>query len=122
MLLRREAVGVAEAVAHLVGMQAQVPLAPYTGLFSRLSDFDPAELSRLTEEGALVRGTLMRRTLHLVTADDFLALRPVLQDMIERGYPGSQFAPQIAGVDVHELLTAGRALVEQAPRTTAELR
>ncbi len=122
MLLRREPVGIAEAIAHLVGMQAQVPLAPYTGLFSRLADFDPAELSRMIEHKEVVRGTLMRRTVHLVTADDFLMLRPVLQDMVERGYASSPFAPQIEGVDIEELLAAGRALVEQAPHTTAELR
>src|SRR4051794_21664562 len=103
-------------------MQAQVPLAPYTGLWSRLQDFDPAELSRMTEDKEVVRGTLMRRTVHLVTADDFLALRPVMQDMVERGYASSPFAPQIEGVDLDELLATGRKLVEEQPRTTAELR
>jgi hypothetical protein len=122
MLLRRETLGVAAAIEHLVGMQAQVPLAPYTGLFSRLEDFDPAELSRMTERGEVVRGTLMRRTLHLVTADDFLALRPVMQEMVERGYAGTSFAAQIEGVDMEELLALGRRLVEERPRTTADLK
>ena len=122
LLLRRQTIGIAEAIEHLVGMQAQVPLAPYTGLWSRLQDFDPAELSRMTEDKEVVRGTLMRRTVHLVTADDFLALRPVMQDMVERGYASSPFAPQIQGVDLDELLAAGRTLVEEQPRTTADLR
>jgi hypothetical protein len=122
LLLRRQSLGIANAIAHLVGMQAQVPLAPYTGLWSRLHDFDPAELSRMTEHKEVVRGTLMRRTVHLVTADDFLALRPVMQDMVERGFAGSPFAPQIQGVDLPELLAAGRTLVEERPRTTADLR
>jgi hypothetical protein len=122
LLLRREPMEIGAAIAHLVGMQAQVPLAPYTGLWSRLQDFDPAELSRMTEEKEVVRGTLMRRTVHLVTADDFLALRPVMQDMVERGYASSPFAPQIEGVDMRALLEAGRALVEERPRTTADLR
>jgi hypothetical protein len=112
----------AAAIEHLVGMQAQEPLAPYTGLWTRLTSFDPGELSRMTESGAVVRGTLMRRTVHLVTADDYLVLRPVMQDMVERGYASSQFAKQIAGVDMRRLLAAGRALVEEEPRTTAELR
>jgi hypothetical protein len=122
MLLRRHDLGIPEAVERLVGMQAQVPLAPYTGLWSRLENFDPAELSRLTESGALVRGTLMRRTLHLVTARDYAALRPVLQEMVERGFAQSPFAPRLDGVDMDELLAAGRALVEQEPRTTADLK
>ncbi len=122
LLLRRRTTGIGAAIEHLVGMQAQVPLAPYTGLWSRLRDFDPGELSRMTAEKEVVRGTLMRRTVHLVTADDFLALRPVMQDMVERGYTGSHFAPQIRGVDLDELLAAGRALVEEQPRTIADLR
>jgi winged helix DNA-binding protein len=112
----------AAAIEHLVGMQAQEPLAPYTGLWTRLTRFEPGELSRMTEAGEVVRGTLMRRTVHLVTAGDYLALRPVMQDMVERGYASSPFARQIAGVDMAQLLAAGRALVEDEPRTTAELR
>ena len=100
LLLRRERMTIAAAIERLVGMQAQVPLAPYTGLWSRLEAFDPHELSRMTEHKEVVRGTLMRRTVHLVTADDFLALRPVMQDMVERGYASSPFAPQIRGVDL----------------------
>jgi DNA glycosylase AlkZ-like len=122
LLLRREPTPIGAAIEHLVGMQAQVPLAPYTGLWSRLQDFDPAELSRMTEAREVVRGTLMRRTVHLVTADNFLVLRPVMQDMVERGYASSPFAPQIQGVDLDELLAAGRKLVEEQPRTTADLR
>jgi hypothetical protein len=121
-LLRRHDIAPAAAIEHLVGMQAQEPLAPYTGLWTRLTDFDPDDLSRMTGSGAVVRGTLMRRTVHLVTADDYLALRPVMQDMVERGYASSAFARQIAGVDMTELLAAGRALVEERPRTNAELR
>jgi hypothetical protein len=102
-------------------MQAQEPPAPYIGLWSRLADFDPAELSALTERRAVVRGTLMRATVHLTTADDFLALRPVLQDMIMRRFVSSPFARQIEGVPIADLAAAGRALVEQEPRTTPEI-
>jgi hypothetical protein len=121
MLLRRHDVGVADAVERLVGMQAQVPLAPYVGLWTRVRDFDPHELSRLVEARELVRGTLMRATVHLVTARDFAGLRAVLHDVMVRQFASSPFARQVAGVDLDELMEAARALVEAEPRGTADL-
>ena len=122
LLLRRHFISVESAVHRLVGLQAQEPLAPYVGLWSRVADFDPAELSRMTEERAVVRGTLMRCTVHLTTADDFLMLRPALQGVMERGFAASPFARQIEGVPLDELLAAGRALLDAGPRTNAELK
>ena len=112
----------AEAVIeHLVGMQAQVPLDPYVGLWTRINDFDPAELSSLIEERRAVRGSTLRTTLHLMTARDFLALRPVLQDVMERAWRSSPFAKDLVGLDLDELVGAGRAWVESEPLTTAQL-
>jgi hypothetical protein len=51
----------AEAVEHLIGLQAQVPVDPYVGLWSRLEGFDPAELSGLLVDGMVA--ALWRLTL-----------------------------------------------------------
>ena len=85
-LLTRTAMPAADAIAHLVGMQAQVPNAPYVGLWSRLSGFEPGELSELMTDRRAVRVALMRNTLHLVTADDCLTLRPIVQRLLTRSY------------------------------------
>lgn len=121
MLLEREACGVVEAIERLVGMQAQEPQAPYVGLWSRLDGFDPQELSALIGDRVAVRGTLMRCTVHLVTARDWASLWPLTQPVRERSFRGSQFAKQVAGLDASELRAAGRALVAERPRGRAEL-
>ena len=102
-------------------MQTQVPQAGFVGLWSRLEDFRAAELAALIEDRAAVRGWLMRCTLHLVSARDFLALRPVLQPVLESRWSGSAFAGHVEGVDLEALLARARTLLEETPRTRPEL-
>lgn len=121
LLLRRRRLSAAAAVERVVGMQAQEPIDPYVGLWNRLIDFRPASLSRLVEERSSVRATMMRGTIHLATARDYLSIRPVLQPLVERMFKNSPFRPRIGDVDVGELIAAGRALLEETPRSRAEL-
>ncbi|HEY2597420.1 MAG TPA: winged helix DNA-binding domain-containing protein [Candidatus Dormibacteraeota bacterium] len=123
MLIHRSTISAAKALEHLVGMQAQAPTSPYVGLWSRLEDFHHAELSRLVANRRAVRMSLMRCTIHLVTARDCLALRPAMQPVLERGlFVGSPFGRQIEGVEIDALLSAGRAALDEKPRTTADMR
>ena len=121
LLLERRALPVAHAVEHLVGMQTQEPQAPYLGLWARLEAFAPDELSDLIAARRVVRGGLMRATLHLVTDRDWVRLRPLMGPVLARNFNGSPFSKAIAGVDVDELLAHGRALLAERPRTRAEL-
>jgi hypothetical protein len=121
LLLRRERTSVEHAIEHLVGMQAQEPQAPYFGLWSRIEGFDPHELSSLIAERRAVRTSLMRSTIHLVTARDCLSLWPLMSPVLARAFRASAFSKDLASVDVDEVVAAGRALIEDAPRTRAEL-
>ncbi|HEV2734795.1 MAG TPA: winged helix DNA-binding domain-containing protein [Longimicrobiaceae bacterium] len=119
-LLRRWTVPPAEAVERLVGMQAQAPDPPYVGLWTRLEGFRPEELSRLVEQRAVVRIALMRSTIHLVTARDGLALRPLLQPVLDRAFRGA-YGRRLEGMDTAALADAARALVQEKPRTYADV-
>jgi hypothetical protein len=121
LLLERAARPAAATIEHLVGMQAQAPRAPFVGLWTRLVDFGPAELDELVESRQAVRTSLMRGTLHLVSAADCLGLRPILQPVLERGYWASPFGRAVKGMNVDALLDFGRALLDERPRTRMEL-
>jgi hypothetical protein len=124
LLLLRWEISAFDAIEHLVGMQAQVPNDPYVGLWARLVGFVADELSALIAERRAVRASLMRATIHLVTDRDFLRLRPVMQPVLERDvYRSATYGrDKLAGLDVDAVLSAGRALLEERPRTNAELR
>jgi hypothetical protein len=121
MLLGRQNLSAFDAVERLAGMQAQEPDAPYVGLWTRLEDFEPGELARLISDRRVVRGPLMRSTIHLVSGRDCLKLRPVIQPVLNRAFSGSPFRRKLEGLDFDELLASGLALLEDRPRTRAEL-
>jgi hypothetical protein len=121
-LLARAAMPVEAMIEHLVGMQAQVPANPYVGLWSRLEGFEASALETLILDRRAVRMSLLRTTLHLVTARDALRMRPVLQPVLGRGYAsGSPFHKNLVGVDLDALSAAGRALLDREALTTAQL-
>jgi len=121
-LLRRTKMTAAEMIERLVALQAQNPLDPYVALWSRIDGFETDELSRLIATKKAVRMALMRATVHLATARDALALRAVVQPVLERNFhTSSPFGRQLSGVDLDALLAAGRALVDERPLSNAEL-
>jgi len=123
LLLERVELTAAEAIEHLVGLQAQEPKDPYVALWTRLRGFRPEELEELIEAREAVRLTLMRGTIHLVTARDCLALRPAIQAVTARiHWTASPFGRRLGDADPAEVVAAGREILEEAPRTRAQVR
>jgi hypothetical protein len=119
-LLERTPARAIDAIEHLGGMQSQAPLAPYLGLWTRLQDFAPDELSALTEERQVVRLHLMRTTVHLVSARDCLDWRALFYPLHAADF-SAHFRRGIEGVDRDALLRQAKRLLEEQPRTRAEL-
>ena len=121
-LLRRHELSAFDAMEHLVGLQAQAPDPPYVGLWTRLASFRPQQLSQMILDRRAVRVALMRNTVHLVTAEDCLKLRPLVQPTIGRNlYSGNAQRAAVKEIDAGELVVAGRALLEERPLTAREL-
>jgi len=121
MLLAREKTTPLRAIERLAGMQAQVPRPPFIGLWSRLRKFEPEDLTRLAHGRRVVRATMMRATLHLMSTRDFLALRPTLQPMLSASM-ALVLKDRANGLDLDGLSAATRACLDEQPRTFDEVR
>jgi hypothetical protein len=122
LLLERADLPPLDAVRHLVGLQSQVPHNPYTGLWSRLARFRPESLSELLDRREVVRIGVMRGTIHLLTRDDCLLLRPLTQPVFDgQLWRHRDLSPQLRGVDLDAVVEAGRQALEE-PRTGIALR
>ena len=121
-LLRRRGASAEEAIEHLVAIQAQEPFDPYTAIWSRIEGFAPEELSDLIATKRAVRApSMLRTTIHLLTARDWLRLRPVVQVVQEQGFRNSPFNRNLVGLDLDEVIAEGRRILDEKPRSGSDL-
>jgi hypothetical protein len=109
---RRTVTGTAAMVDHLVGLQAQDNLPPYLSLAARIDGFDPGDLSGLLESRALVRFRTMRGTVHVLTPDDALSLRPWVQPALDRVSASSAQNKRAAHLTNQDLVAATRKITD----------
>lgn len=120
-LLERAPLTTPAAIEQLAGLQAQVNNPPYIGLWTRLHDFGRGNLTAALERREVVRGALLRSTLHLATAADYLLFWPALRPALERALR-SFFGKEVRDLDLDSLVAAARDSLTERPRTFGELR
>lgn len=119
MLLEREAIGPAEALERLFAVQAQLPRAPFLGLWARLKGFAKTDLLNAIHDRSVVRSTMMRGTLHLASARDVLAFRTTVMPPRDTTLPwGVKPTPEL----LEQVLEIGRAHFGPAPRDFESVR
>jgi hypothetical protein len=101
-------------------MQAQLASAPYVGLWTRLKNFQRDDLTRRLHDHTVVKATMMRATLHLVTAADYQRLRPTLRPALA-GASESIISRRGVELDVPTILATARQFIGEQPRTFAEI-
>jgi hypothetical protein len=121
LLLERSTLPVVDAVAQVAGLQAQVQNPPYIGLWSRLRDFDRGSLTRAMERRDVVRATMMRSTVHVVTAADYLAWRRALSPALLRAFMGF-FGDRARALETDAVIAEALAMFEAGPATFVEVR
>ena len=110
LLLERKRLSPTAVIERLVGMQAQWPPAPYIGIWTRTTSFRRESLERLLARTLVVKATVMRQTLHLLTRHDYALIRAALS---ETNFPWQS--------DVAKRLAPSmRALAADGPVATAD--
>ncbi|MGH3133466.1 MAG: winged helix DNA-binding domain-containing protein [Gaiellaceae bacterium] len=115
LLLRRARLTARQAVQAVGALQAQLPSSPYLALWSRLDGFHREKLVRGLQRRAIVKATLMRGTLHLVSSADYLAYAGVFSHT-----RSAELARRLDDRDLEEKARRAAELASE-PRTRQEL-
>jgi Winged helix DNA-binding domain len=120
LLLERARLPVGRALERVAGVQAQDVIPPFIGLWTRIAGFERDDLTRALERRTVVRATVMRGTIHMVTARDYANFGPATLPMVQRLYRSYLRDRQpVANV---KRLTARALTYAEDPRTSAEMR
>jgi hypothetical protein len=120
LLLERSRLPIARALERVAGLQTQYAPSGYVGLWSRLEDFGRDDLTRALERRSVVQATLMRTTIHLVSARDYSPFRAATRDARREHW----LRARRGKVDARRLEAGARrvqALLADGPRDRDEL-
>ena len=121
LLLERAHTALPATLERMGCLQAQYAPSMYIGLWSRLAGFERARLTEALERRTVVQGTLLRATIHLVSAADYWPLAIAVREERRRWSLG---AIRSTFTDDDFVAAAARlraALDEQSPLTRKQL-
>jgi hypothetical protein len=120
LLLERSDLSVTGALEQLAGLQNQYAPSAYVALWSRVREFRRHHLTEALEQRRAVQGTLMRATIHAVSAGDY----PLFAEGVRRARREWWMRVQhhqVEGLDMEEVASFLRRHLSQGPRRQAEL-
>jgi hypothetical protein len=120
MLLERSTLGITEVMERMGGIQMQYAPAGYIGLWSRMRDFDRPMLTRALEDRSAVQATLMRSTIHTVSAADYWPMEIGVR-RIRREWFENVSRRQIDQLEPDRIADAVRAELADGPLTMRDL-
>jgi DNA glycosylase AlkZ-like len=120
LLLERSTLPLSRAIERVAGLQTQYAPSAYVALWSRLRDFSRDALTKALEQRRVVQATLMRATIHIVSAADY----PLFAEGIRKSrqeWWGRVQRHRIDGLDMAAVARSLRRHLANGPRRQAEL-
>jgi hypothetical protein len=118
LLLERAPMSIEEAVEQVGGLQTQYAPSGYVGLWTRLRGFERNALTDALDDRRVIQATLMRVTIHMVSAREFWRFALGVRQARRR------WALRLPGADEEQLLAAAERLrlaLASGPKTVREL-
>jgi Winged helix DNA-binding domain len=107
LLLERARTPLPRALERIGGIQAQYAPAMYIGLWSRLDGFERDALTRALQRRSVVQGTLLRATIHLVSARDYWPFAVAVRRARRESWAGTPYRKEVS---VRALAAAARGI------------
>jgi len=120
LLLERSKLPVSRAVERLAGLQTQYAPSAYIGLWSRLAGFGRPALTRALEQRRVVQATLMRTTIHIVSARDYWPMVEAIRKDRREWWSRVQ-RHQVEGLDMKKVASFLRNRLRDGPLRQPEL-
>jgi Winged helix DNA-binding domain len=120
LLLERSRLPLTRALERVAGLQAQYAPSAYVALWSRLHDFPRETLTRALERRRAVQATLMRATIHIVSAADYPLFAAAIRNPRREWWTRVQ-RHQVEGLDMNRVAAVLRDHLANGPRRQAEL-
>jgi len=120
LLLERSRLPIPRALERVAGLQTQYAPSGYVGLWTRLEGFSRDDLTKALERRSAVQATLMRTTIHLVSARDYPLMSVAVRDARREQW----LKARRGKVDARKLRASARrveALLADGPRHRAEV-
>jgi hypothetical protein len=120
LLLERSGMSLTDALEQVGGLQTQYAPAGYVGLWSRLRDFERPMLTQALEERRAVQATIMRSTIHVVSAADYWPMTVGVR-RVRREWFANVGRGAIAALDMDAAAAATREEMAGGPLRFTEL-
>jgi hypothetical protein len=119
LLLDRRKEALPRALERVGGLQAQYAPSMYIGLWSRLAGFKREQLTRALERRSVVQGTLMRVTIHLVSARDYWPFAIGVREARRARWMRAR--PELSANELRAAATKAKRRLADGPLPRAEL-